>query len=69
MDPGLPNWRLRQAALARLQPTNIAHDPYLVGILIALAQAQWLARSNYTAARPYSRTVRLYQVPLLTNIC
>jgi hypothetical protein len=65
----IPNWRLRQAALARLQPANIARDPYLIGILIALAQAQWLTRSSYTAAHSYSRVVRLYQVPLLANIC
>jgi hypothetical protein len=39
---GIPNWRLRQATLARLQPPNITWDSYLVGILIALAQAQYV---------------------------
>jgi hypothetical protein len=56
----LPAWRLRKATLARLQPTNIEQDPYLVGVLIALAQARQYARSDDATARQSSHTVRIY---------
>ena len=69
----LPSCRIREIILSRLQPTNIDLDPYLAGILIALAQAQWYARSGNTTALPSSHTVRTYvtvsslQVILIKN--
>ena len=67
--PNLPNWNLRLATLARIQPTNITQDPYFVGILIALAQAQLFARFDDTAAHLYPLTVHLSLSPWLTNVC
>ena len=69
----LPSWRIRNIILGRLQPTNIDLDPYLAGVLIALAQAQWYARSDNITALPSSYTVRTYfrvsslQVILIKN--
>ena len=69
----LPSWRIRNIILGRLQPTNIDLDPYLAGVLIALAQAQWYARSDNITALPSSHTVRTYfrvsslQVVLIKN--
>lgn len=56
----LPSWRIRKIILSRLQPTNTDLDPYLAGVLIALAQAQWYARSNNTTALSSSHTVHTY---------
>ena len=36
----VPNENLRQIKLRLLQPANRAEDPYIVAMLIALAQAQ-----------------------------
>jgi hypothetical protein len=56
----LPVWNIRKATLDRLQPTNIDQDPYLVGILIALAQAWRHSCSDDTVARQSPYTVRIH---------
>ena len=56
----IPVWRLRQARLDRLQPTNIDQDPYLASILIALAQVRHYACSNDTRTSISSHKVRPY---------
>ena len=58
----LPVWRLRKITLARLRPVNVDQDPYLVGVLIALAHAQQYAHSANTAACRSSHTVHPYYV-------
>jgi hypothetical protein len=69
----LPDWRIRNIILGRLQPINIDLDPYLASVLIALAQAQWYAYSDNITALPSSYIVRTYfmvsslQVILINN--
>lgn len=58
----LPVWRLREITLARLRPVNLDEDPYLVSVLISLAQAWQYANSASTAARQSPHTVHPYSV-------
>jgi hypothetical protein len=64
----LPVWRIREAILARLQPTNIDQDPYLVGILIALAQARRYSCSDDTVAHQSPYTVRIHLLVSRTRL-
>ena len=51
---------IRDATLARIQPTNIDQDPYFASILIALAKAWQHACPYNITACPSAYTVRLY---------
>jgi len=53
----IPARRIREATLARLQPTNTDQDPYFASILIALAKAR-------QHALPYKKTARSFKVRL-----
>jgi hypothetical protein len=40
---------LRSLLLRRLTPSNYCHDPYILALLIALAQGQRAARESYSS--------------------
>lgn len=52
--PNMPVWRLFQKRLLSVTPRPSEHDPYIVAVLIAMAQAQRLAASMEHVSYPVS---------------